>query len=105
MNTKQSQYVTLAYEISLIIGLIAWGIVIGYYLATKPKAPIAEHTTAIYTHYTVYSEHGVAYQLNVDSTLDFNGCDGYDADNDDGHNCVIANTEEIASILKSLGAQ
>lgn len=56
----------------------------------------------VYRHLTVYeNEHGV-YEVGVDSTYEV-GCDGWNVEDDNGHNCVIANSEDIVSILTNSG--
>lgn len=64
------------------------------------KTPEWKTEILVYRHYTLTIENNRIIELALDNTFDKVGCDGWNEEDDNGHNCILANTNDIQSVVE-----
>jgi hypothetical protein len=64
------------------------------------KTPEWKTEILVYRHYTLTIENNRIVELVLDNTFDKVGCDGWNEEDDNGHNCILANTNDIQSVVE-----
>ena len=67
------------------------------------RMPIVQTGTAIYSTFTVNVESGIVESLYVDNDAFPNvACDGWIEDNEDGHHCIVMNSDDMRAFLTNV---
>lgn len=90
------------FGIALIL-IVLMALMIGHelFIRASNPSPVIQSAEIVYTHFTIVVSRGEISQLWLNDTLEYVGCDAYQ-NNDNGHNCIMANHAEILAQLHAL---
>lgn len=90
-KATKTQKITVLIVLAAIVSLSIMG--------RQGKQPVNTEVHEYYRYYTIVRYNGNVDEIYVDTDVYNIGCDGWDDDNEEGHNCVLLGRDSIDEFM------
>lgn len=93
-TTKKANPVTVAIVLVILAALFSLST-----MGRKGQQPENVQRVEYYRYYTIVWYNSDLEEIRVDTDVYNIGCDGWDEDNEEGHNCILLNQDDMREFL------